>query len=70
MVKRVLLQIHRALLKDVGTLFTIEESGPDGQLFGLVCSDLLMIKPNYEAMIKGGHLKVTEMGVQHVGKCM
>lgn len=30
--------------------------------------DLLMIKPNYEAMIKGGHLKVTEMGVQHVGE--
>lgn len=27
-----------------------------------------MIKPNYEAMIKGGHLKVTEMGVQHVGE--
>lgn len=56
------------MLKDVGTLFTIEESNSDGQLFGLICSDLQMIKPNYEAMIKGGHLKVTEMGVQHVGK--
>lgn len=22
------------------------------------------IKPNYEAMIKGGHLKVTETGIQ------
>lgn len=62
------MQIHRALLKDVGTLFTIDESTADGQLFGLICSDLLLIKPNYEAMIKGGHLKVTEMGVQHVGK--
>lgn len=61
-------QIHRALLKDVGTLFTIDENSSDGQLFGLICSDLQMIKPNYEAMIKGGHLKVTEMGVQHVGK--
>ncbi|XP_033298538.1 set1/Ash2 histone methyltransferase complex subunit ASH2 isoform X1 [Bombus bifarius] len=58
--------IHRALLKDVGTLFTIDENSSDGQLFGLICSDLQMIKPNYEAMIKGGHLKVTEMGVQHV----
>ncbi|XP_029044148.2 set1/Ash2 histone methyltransferase complex subunit ASH2 [Osmia bicornis bicornis] len=58
--------IHRALLKDVGSLFTIDESALDGQLFGLTCSDLQTIKPNYEAMIKGGHLKVTEMGVQHV----
>lgn len=56
------------MLKDVGTLFTIDENSSDGQLFGLICSDLQMIKPNYEAMIKGGHLKVTEMGVQHVGK--
>lgn len=62
------MQIHRALLKDVGSLFTIDESALDGQLFGLTCSDLQTIKPNYEAMIKGGHLKVTEMGVQHVGK--
>ena len=27
-------------------------------------SDLLLIMPNYEAMIKGGTLKVTEMGVE------
>lgn len=58
--------IHRALLKDVGTLFTVDESSTDGQLFGLLSADLMLIKPNYEAMIKGGHLKVTEMGVQHV----
>ncbi|XP_015127858.1 set1/Ash2 histone methyltransferase complex subunit ASH2 [Diachasma alloeum] len=58
--------IHRALLKDVGTLFTMDENNTDGQLFGLTTPDLVLIKPNYEAMIKGGHLKITEMGVQHV----
>lgn len=56
------------LLKDVGSLFTLEETLDGGQLFGLISTDLLQIKPNYEAMIKGGHLKVTEMGVQQVGK--
>ncbi|XP_043276432.1 set1/Ash2 histone methyltransferase complex subunit ASH2 [Venturia canescens] len=58
--------IHRALLKDVGTLFTMDENNTDGQLFGLTTPDLVLIKPNYEAMIKGGHLKITEMGIQHV----
>lgn len=62
--------IHRALLKDVGTLFTMDENSTEGQLFGLASPDLVLIKPNYEAMIKGGHLKVTEMGVQHVSKYM
>lgn len=52
-------------MKDVGTLFTMEENSTEGQLFGLASPDLVLIKPNYEAMIKGGHLKVTEMGVQH-----
>ncbi|XP_046613675.1 set1/Ash2 histone methyltransferase complex subunit ASH2 isoform X1 [Neodiprion virginianus] len=58
--------IQRALLKDVGSLFTVDENNTDGQMFGLLVPDLTLIKPNYEAMIKGGHLKVTEMGIQHV----
>ncbi|XP_043481338.1 set1/Ash2 histone methyltransferase complex subunit ASH2 [Leptopilina heterotoma] len=58
--------IHKALLKDVGTLFTMDENNTDGQLFGLITPDLLLVKPNYEAMIKGGQLKITEMGVEHV----
>ncbi|XP_014475699.1 PREDICTED: set1/Ash2 histone methyltransferase complex subunit ASH2 [Dinoponera quadriceps] len=58
--------IHRALLKDVGTLFTMDENSSEGQVFGLVSPEFTSIKPNYEAMIKGGQLKVTEMGVQHV----
>lgn len=55
-------------MKDVGSLFTVEENNTDGQLFGLQVPDLTLMKPNYEAMIKGGHLKVTEMGIQHIGK--
>lgn len=46
----------------------MDENNTDGQLFGLITPDLLLIKPNYEAMIKGGQFKITEMGVQHVGE--
>ncbi|XP_063216211.1 set1/Ash2 histone methyltransferase complex subunit ASH2 isoform X2 [Bacillus rossius redtenbacheri] len=55
--------VHRALAKDVGTLFACE----DGAVLtcGLLAG-LTQIKPNYEAMIRGGHLKVTELGIQHV----
>ncbi|PNF32762.1 Set1/Ash2 histone methyltransferase complex subunit ASH2 [Cryptotermes secundus] len=61
--------INRALTKDVGTLFICEEDSSDGgqPLFGLLAADLTHIKPNYEAMIRGGHLKVTDMGIQHGG---
>lgn len=57
--------VQRALIKDIHTLFTYEETAEDGQMFGLVSLDVTNIKPNYEAMIKGGHLKVTDMGVAH-----
>jgi len=56
------------LLKDVGALFTMNESTTEGQLFGLASPELTSIKPNYEAMIKNGHLRATEMGLQHVGE--
>jgi len=45
----------------------MDESTSEGQLFGLASSELTSIKPNYEAMIKNGHLRATEMGIQHVG---
>ncbi|XP_026467621.1 set1/Ash2 histone methyltransferase complex subunit ASH2-like [Ctenocephalides felis] len=35
-------------------------------MFGLLSKDLTNVKPNYEAMIKGGLLKVTDMGITHV----
>lgn len=57
--------VHRALMKDIHILFVFEESAADGQMYGLLCTDLLQIKPNYEAMIRGGTLRVTDMGIQH-----
>ncbi|XP_017774283.1 PREDICTED: set1/Ash2 histone methyltransferase complex subunit ASH2 isoform X1 [Nicrophorus vespilloides] len=57
--------VQRALLKDLNILFCTEESA-DGQFYGLINTDLNQIKPNYEAMIKGGTLRVTDMGIQHV----
>ena len=56
--------VTKTLIKDIHILFVFEE-GPDGQLYGLANTDLTQIKPNYDAMIKGGTLKVTEMGIQH-----
>ncbi|GJQ74715.1 putative zinc ion binding protein [Trypoxylus dichotomus] len=58
--------VHKALVKDMHTLFMYEEHSVEGLMYGLVCSDLTQIKPNYEAMIKGGMLRVTDMGIQHV----
>ncbi|CAD7084297.1 unnamed protein product [Hermetia illucens] len=54
--------VQRALVKDINTLFTYEESAEDGQMFGLVSTDLTQIKPNYEAMVKGGVLRFTDDG--------
>ncbi|RZC38181.1 set1/Ash2 histone methyltransferase complex subunit ASH2 [Asbolus verrucosus] len=58
--------VHKALIKDIHVLFVFEESPVDGQMYGLINTDLTQIRPNYEAMIKGGTLKVTDMGIQHV----
>lgn len=46
-------------------LFTCEETPEGIQLYSLLAPELTQIKPNYEAMIRGGHLKVTDMGIQH-----
>ncbi|CAH0558837.1 unnamed protein product [Brassicogethes aeneus] len=58
--------VTKALVKDIHVFFIFEEHPTDGQMYGLVNSDLTYIKPNYDAMIKGGVLKVTDMGIQHV----
>ncbi|XP_063912714.1 set1/Ash2 histone methyltransferase complex subunit ASH2 isoform X2 [Zophobas morio] len=58
--------VHKALIKDIHVLFVFEENPINGQMYGLVNTDLTHIRPNYEAMIKGGTLKVTDMGIQHV----
>lgn len=57
--------VHRSLVKEIHVLFGFEENPTDGQMYGLLCSDLTQIKPNYEAMIKGGMLRVTDIGIQH-----
>lgn len=55
--------VQRALVKDIGALFTFEETLENGQTFGLVSTNLTHIKPNYDAMIKGGSLKITDEGI-------
>lgn len=55
--------VQRALIKDIQVLFTYEEDSSDGPMFGLCNAELTIIKPNYEAMIKHGQLKVTDMGI-------
>ncbi|XP_039297627.1 set1/Ash2 histone methyltransferase complex subunit ASH2 isoform X2 [Nilaparvata lugens] len=59
--------VLRALIKETNIIFACNESAPNGPLYSLMAPDVTQIKPNYEAMIKGGHLKVTEMGIQHGG---
>lgn len=57
--------VTKALIKDIHILFVFEDNFTEGNMYGLVNTDLTQIKPNYEAMIKGGTLKVTDMGIQH-----
>lgn len=50
-------------MKETDILFSVENDDSGSQLYKLLF-DISQIKPNYEAMIKGGHLKVTETGIQ------
>lgn len=43
-------------------MFTFEDGLDSQQMFGLVTNDLTQIKPNYEAMVKGGTLRITDEG--------
>lgn len=54
--------MQRALVKDIHSIFSYEETGEKGQMFGLVSQDLTQIKPNYEALVKGGTLRITDDG--------
>lgn len=53
--------VQKTLLKD-NAVFTFEDGSDNQQMFGLVTNDLTQIKPNYEAMVKGGTLRVTDEG--------
>lgn len=59
--------VLRALVKETNVSFAHEDHPEEGALYSLIQQDLTQIKPNYEAMIKQGQLKVTDMGVQHAG---
>lgn len=48
-------------MKD-NAVFTFEDGLDSQQMFGLVTNDLTQIKPNYEAMVKGGTLRITDEG--------
>lgn len=63
--------VQRAMVKDIHTVFAFEESEEKGQSFGLVSMDFSQIKPNYEAMVKGGTLRITDDGyTQGLNKCV
>lgn len=50
-------------MKETDILFGVVNDENGAQSYKLLF-DISQIKPNYEAMIKGGHLKVTETGIQ------
>lgn len=52
--------VQKTLLKET-TSFSAEEK-EDQQFFGLISIDLTQIRPNYEAMVKGGALRITDDG--------
>lgn len=54
--------VQRALVKDINVIFSYEETVEKGQMYGLLSADLTQIKPNYEAMVKGGALRITDDG--------
>lgn len=56
-------QITRSLVKETDILFSVQNDDNGSQSYKLLFN-ISQIKPNYEAMIKGGHLKVTETGIQ------
>lgn len=52
--------VQRTLTKE-NTVFTCEDT-VEQQIFGLASTDLAQIKPNYEAMVRGGTLRITDDG--------
>ena len=56
--------IHKTLLKERGLIFVCQEPVSDSLtsdgMYGLLSLELVNIRPNYEAMVRAGHLKPTE----------
>ncbi|XP_046668089.1 set1/Ash2 histone methyltransferase complex subunit ASH2 isoform X1 [Homalodisca vitripennis] len=57
--------VLRCLMKETNVMFACEDT-EEGPMYSLLNLELTQIKPNYDAMIRGGSLKVTDMGVQQV----
>lgn len=55
-------QVTKTLMKDAGVVYSCQEipDDPFSPYFGLVSDDLTQIRPNYEAMIEAGQLKITD----------
>ena len=49
----------------IGLIFVCQEPVPDSMasdcMFGLLSLELVNIRPNYEAMVRAGHLKPTDV---------
>ncbi|XP_046657313.1 set1/Ash2 histone methyltransferase complex subunit ASH2-like [Daphnia pulicaria] len=56
--------IHKTLMKEKGLIFVCQEPVPETMasdcMFGLLSLELINIRPNYEAMVRAGHLKQTD----------
>nr|CAG4634695.1 EOG090X03NS [Alona affinis] len=56
--------IHKTLLKERGLIFVCQEPVSDSLasdgMYGLLSLELANIRPNYEAMVRAGHLKPAE----------
>nr|SVE76294.1 EOG090X03NS [Daphnia longispina] len=56
--------IHKTLMKEKGLIFVCQEPVPETMasdcMFGLLSLELVNIRPNYEAMVRAGHLKQTD----------
>lgn len=49
----------------LGLIFVCQEPAPESMasdcMFGLLALELVNIRPNYEAMVRAGHLKPTDL---------
>lgn len=52
--------MQKTLSKE-NTVFTCDDI-VEQQIFGLASNDLSQIKPNYEAMVKGGAIRISDDG--------
>lgn len=53
-------KVTKTLIKDAGVVCEEVEDDKNSPYFGLVSEDLSQIRPNYEAMIISGQLKITD----------